>query len=60
MVIDLADDDLAAGLAAARAWIGASLDGGVLNVAGPRASKHPSVYDRAQAFLRALLGRREG
>jgi hypothetical protein len=33
---------------------------GVLNVAGPRASKHPDIYDRARAFLLALLAGREG
>jgi hypothetical protein len=38
---------------AAREWVGANVRGGVLNVAGPRASKHPSVYNTARAFLLA-------
>jgi hypothetical protein len=40
---------------AARAWLVANLPGGVLNVAGPRASKQAGVYERARAFLRTLL-----
>ena len=57
IVVDLSDDERhAADLAAARAWIAAHLPGGILNVAGPRASKHPGVYDRARVFLSALLG----
>jgi len=56
LVIDLADEgDQAAAAHAVRSWIGAHLAGGVLNVAGPRASKNPAIYDRARGFLRAVL-----
>jgi hypothetical protein len=55
--IDLAGEEkLDAVIHAAHAWIAANLPGGVLNLAGPRASKNAAVYDRARAFLRALLG----
>jgi hypothetical protein len=56
LVIDLAGpgSDLAA-VPAAREWIAANLAGGVLNIAGPRASTHPDVYNRARAWLRAVL-----
>jgi hypothetical protein len=61
LVIDLADEgDIPATIQAARAWVAATLAGGVLNVAGPRASKHESVYDRARAFLLIVLGKEEG
>jgi hypothetical protein len=57
LALDLADEGKqSAAIHTARAWIAANLPGGVLNVAGPRASKHARVYDRAKAFLRALLG----
>jgi hypothetical protein len=39
----------------ARPWVAANVAGGVLNVAGPRASEQPAAYDVAGAFLRALL-----
>lgn len=35
-------------------WL-ASIDCGILNIAGPRASSDPSVYVRAKALLRSLL-----
>jgi hypothetical protein len=61
LVIDLADQEgRTAAIASAREWLAAKLPGGVLNVAGPRASKQPHVYDRARALLLALLGRVEG
>jgi hypothetical protein len=61
LVIDLADEEkLDDAIAAARAWIAAHLPGGILNVAGPRASRHPGVYDRARVFLSALLGGGDG
>src|SRR5262249_10875580 len=41
---------------AARDWIKRKLAGGVLNVAGPRASEDAGVYDRAREFVQALLG----
>jgi hypothetical protein len=53
LVVDPRDED---GLAAARDWVRANLAGGVLNVAGPRASEHPGLYEQARAFLQALLG----
>lgn len=43
-----------AALDAARDWIAAN-DVRVLNVAGPRASKDPELYDLAAELLRALL-----
>jgi hypothetical protein len=61
LVIDLTEEEkLDDAIAAARAWIAAHLPGGILNVAGPRASKHSSIYDRARVFLAALLGRGDG
>ena len=57
LIIDLADGgNLTASVQATREWITANLGGGVLNVAGPRASEHPAVYEPARAFLRAVLG----
>jgi hypothetical protein len=56
LVIDLAGEaDLAETVRTARAWIATTVGGGVLNVAGPRASKHAEVYGRARAFLLAVL-----
>jgi hypothetical protein len=61
LVIDLADrGNLAAAVQATREWIAANLVGGVLNVAGPRASEHSAIYERAKAFLRAVLGGGKG
>ena len=39
-----------------RAWL-ADHSIGVLNVAGPRESKCPGIYEDASAFLEALLSR---
>jgi hypothetical protein len=59
LVIDLADErNLTAGIQTARDWIAANVASSILNVAGPRASKHPTVYERARAFLRAVLAGR--
>jgi hypothetical protein len=42
--IDLADKGKPAeAVNAVRAWIAANVPGGILNVAGPRANKHPEV-----------------
>ena len=61
LVIDLAHGgSLAEAVRAARDWIETNLPGGVLNVAGPRASELSAVYGPAQAFLRNLLGRSSG
>jgi hypothetical protein len=60
LVIDLDEANRTAAVQAARTWLAANLLGGILNVAGPRASKHPDVYDRARAFLLALLGGARG
>jgi Circularly permutated YpsA SLOG family len=61
LVIDLADEGAqAAAVRAARDWIAAELPGGVLNVAGPRASEDAALYGRARAFLRAVLGGGDG
>lgn len=40
----------------AREWLARS-GVGVLNVAGPRESQRPGIYDAAVEFLRSLLGR---
>jgi hypothetical protein len=59
LVIDLAGEaDMAEAVRAARGWVAANVAGGVLNVAGPRASQAPGVYGRARRFLLALLGGR--
>jgi hypothetical protein len=56
MVIDLAGEaDTGETVRAAREWIAANVAGGVLNVAGPRASKDANVYNTARAYLRAVL-----
>jgi hypothetical protein len=56
LVIDLAGGgDMAEAVHAARDWIAANVAGGVLNVAGPRASKHAGVYGRAKGFILDLL-----
>jgi hypothetical protein len=60
VVIDLADEqNLATAVQAIRDWIQANVAEGILNVAGPRASRHGSLYDRARAFVLALLGGEE-
>jgi hypothetical protein len=46
---------LAEAVQATREWVKANAGGGVLNVAGPRASKHPGVYEAARSFMRAVL-----
>lgn len=51
LVIDLSDP---AGLEQAQAWLDHHAIE-VLNVAGPRASKTPHIYETAKAFLRSLL-----
>jgi hypothetical protein len=56
LVIDLAaEGDQAQAVRAVRDWIRANLDGGVLNVAGPRGSQHASIYGRARELVLALL-----
>jgi hypothetical protein len=60
LVIDMAGQaDLTEAVGAAGRWIHETLPKGILNVAGPRASQHPGLYDRARRFLRALLGGEE-
>jgi hypothetical protein len=49
---------LAAVAHAIREWGKANVGGGVLNVAGPRASKHPIVYETARSPVRAVLAGR--
>lgn len=57
LVLDLAaEGDMYEAVKVAREWVMANLSGGGLNVAGPRASKDPAVYDRAKVFVTALLG----
>jgi hypothetical protein len=59
LVIDLAcETDSAEAVRATRDWIAAKVGAGVLNVAGPRASKDPAVCERARTFLLAALGQR--
>jgi len=55
LVIDLADGENQAAVRSAREWVEANLAGGVLNVAGPRGSKHPDLYEKARAFVLAVL-----
>jgi hypothetical protein len=55
-IVDLAEADQQAAVGMVRDWIAASLPGGILNVAGPRASQDAAVVERAKAFLRAVLG----
>ncbi len=61
LVIDLAGEaNLAAAAWAAREWVMAALPGGCLNVAGPRAGEEARVYERAKAFMWAVLGGGDG
>jgi hypothetical protein len=61
LVIDLADErGLGDAVRSAREWVGATPPGGVLDVAGPRASRDQAVYGRARAFVLALLAREKG
>jgi hypothetical protein len=56
LVLDLADEEhLLEAIATARTWGAANVASGVLNVAGPRESSHPGIYDAAKEFLRAVL-----
>ena len=57
-VIDLGDEGNRAAiiLHIARDWIAAKLPRGVLNVAGPRASENPAIYELARTFLFEVLG----
>lgn len=56
LVLDLAaEGDVYEAVKVAREWVMANLSGGVLNVAGPRASRHPVVYEGARAFVMAVL-----
>ena len=52
MVIDLGEQ---ADTGSTTAWLMAE-EVGVLNIAGPRASKQPAIYARAYQFLGELLG----
>ena len=57
VVVDLTGDvDIAEAAWTARDCIAENVAGdGTLNVAGPRESEAPGVYDRTRAFLRAVL-----
>jgi hypothetical protein len=56
LVVDLGDAAGSAGaVKAARAWLADVLNGRVLNVAGPRESGCPGIYEQARAFLREAL-----
>jgi hypothetical protein len=55
LVIDLSDEKHAGAVESTRNWIAATAAGGILNVAGPRASQHPKVFERAREFIRAVL-----
>ena len=54
-VIDLARAD-AFSVGAVREWLRTAMPGRTLNVAGPRESKCPGVYEKARAFLLEVLG----
>lgn len=53
--VDLARTGAEQAGAAVREWL-ESMPSGTLNVAGPRASKAPGLYDQAKAVLAAALG----
>jgi hypothetical protein len=53
-VLHLSDPE--AGLDDAQALLDALPHGGSLNVAGPRESESPRIYERALALLAVLLG----
>lgn len=53
-VVNLDSDDLAAEVDRVRGWLDAHAIS-VLNIAGPRESKRPGVYQRALTFLESLL-----
>jgi hypothetical protein len=53
-VVDLTGENLADAVEPTRLWL-STLDGKVLNVAGPRGEAHPEVYARAREFLTAVL-----
>jgi hypothetical protein len=58
LVIDLSDEENdAEAVEAARKWIARNMTGGVLNLAGPRASAYPGVYEKARRFLQVVLGK---
>jgi hypothetical protein len=58
LVIDLGDERrFTDALEAACEWLVANLAGRTLNVAGPRETVCPGIYDRAREFLQDLLGR---
>ncbi len=54
LVVDFADREVAAALSAVRTWIDAHAIA-TLNLAGPRESTVPGIYEEALAFLKELL-----
>ncbi len=57
--LDLAGlEDEKTAATAIREWLATAAAGGTLNVAGPRTSQAPAIYDRARALLRRVLGKR--
>lgn len=56
LVVDLESLDGAEAVRQASAWLDRLAAPARLNVAGPRASKAPAVYERARAVLLQLLG----
>ncbi len=46
-----------AGVSEAAAWIAAGGDNLVLNIAGPRESEAPGIYDAARAWLERVLAK---
>ena len=53
LVVDALAPDAAAAI---RAWLADAPPGLVLNVAGPRESEAPGIYDAARAVMAAVLG----
>jgi hypothetical protein len=52
--VDLAAAPVADAVSAIREWL-AGLEGGTLNVAGPRASNDPVIYERTREVIQDLL-----
>jgi len=56
-IVDLAGEDArTGGVQMAREWLTVLMRDCTLNVAGPRESKHPGVYEMARTFLLEVLG----
>jgi hypothetical protein len=59
LVVDLAMESSAEAVARVAGWL-ADVQPAALNVAGPRASQDPGIYDLAAELLRGVLARHRG